>query len=136
MAIDEAFTMSFPHNDPAQLEETSKGFFHHSSGILDGCLMAIDGFGVKCHSPYKSEDLRWKDYHFDEGGFAIIVLAGCDVNARFIFATANHSGSTNDIYAWQDSELHQFLEVEGSLPPKYFFISDEAFINTQQFLSP
>jgi hypothetical protein len=26
MAIDEAFTMNFPHNDPAQLEEMSKGF--------------------------------------------------------------------------------------------------------------
>jgi hypothetical protein len=136
MAINEAFTMSFPHNDPAQLEEMSNGFFDHSGGVLDGCLMAIDGFGVKCRCPYKSEDLRRKDYRFCKGGFAIIVLAGCDVNARFIFATANHSGSTNDIYAWQDSDLYQFLEVEGSLPPKYFFIGDEAFTNTQQFLSP
>jgi hypothetical protein len=82
--------------------------------------LEIDGFWVKCRCPYKSEDLRQKDYHFHKGGFAIIVLAGCNVNARFIFATANHSGSANDIYAWQDSELHQFLEVEGSLPPKYF----------------
>jgi hypothetical protein len=98
--------------------------------------LEIDGFWVKCRCPYKSEDLRQKDYHFHKGGFAIIVLAGCNVNARFIFATANHSGSANDIYAWQDSELHQFLEVEGSLPPKYFFIGDEAFTNTQQFLSP
>jgi hypothetical protein len=120
MAINEAFTMSFPHNDPAQLEEMSNDFFDHSGGILDGCLMAIDGFGVKCRCPYKSEDLRWKDYHFCKGGFAIIVLAGCDVNARFIFATANHSGSTNDIYAWQDSDLYQFLEVEGSRPRNIF----------------
>jgi hypothetical protein len=33
MAIDEAFTMSFPHNDPAQLEEMLKGFFDHSGGV-------------------------------------------------------------------------------------------------------
>jgi hypothetical protein len=63
-------------------------------------------------------------------------LAGCNVNARFIFAAANHSGSTNDIYSWQDSNLYDFLEVEESLPPKYLFISDEAFTNMQQFLSP
>jgi hypothetical protein len=85
VAIDEAFTMSFPHNDPVQLEEMQKGFFDHSGGVLDGCLMAIDGFGVKCHCPYKSEDLRWKDCCFCKGGFAIIVLAGCDVNARLFW---------------------------------------------------
>jgi hypothetical protein len=52
------------------------------------------------------------------------------------FGNRSHSGSTNDIYGWQDSELHQFLEVEGSLPPKYFFIGDEAVTNKQRFLSP
>jgi hypothetical protein len=32
-------------------------------------------------------------------------LAGCDADTRFILATANHSGSTNDIIAWNNSKL-------------------------------
>jgi hypothetical protein len=34
MAINEAFTMGFPHNDPAQLEEMSKGFFDHLQCLI------------------------------------------------------------------------------------------------------
>jgi hypothetical protein len=77
-----------------------------------------------------------KDYQFRKSGFAVIVLAGSDVHGRFICAKAHHSGSTNDIVAWQDSSLCCFLEVEKGLPSKYFFIGDAAFTNTQQFLSP
>ena len=98
--------------------------------------MALDGFGVLTRAPYKSEVDRPKDYRFRKSGFAIIVLAGCDVNARFICASCRHSGSTNDIIAWQDSNLFQMLELDRSLPEKYFFIGDEAFNTTQQFLSP
>ena len=71
-----------------------------------------------------------------KGGSANIVIAGCDIDGRFISAQADHSGSTNDIIAWQNSKLCKWLEVEGGLPPKYFFIGDEAFTNTMQFLSP
>jgi len=50
-----------------------------------------------------------------------LVLAGCDVN---VCASCDHSGSTNDIIAWQDSNLFQMLEVEQLLPNKYFFNGD------------
>jgi hypothetical protein len=86
--------------------------------------------------PYKKEVKSQKDYRFQKGGFAIIAIAGCDVDGRFISAQADHSGSTNDIIAWHNSKLCKWLEVEGGLPPKYFFIGDEAFTNTMQFLSP
>jgi len=98
--------------------------------------LAIDGFGVTVRCPFANDVERRKDYRFRKGGFAIIVLAGCDIDGRFISATARHSGSTNDIIAWHDSQLCYFLEVEKGLPSKYFFIGDEAFTNTNQFLSP
>jgi hypothetical protein len=71
-----------------------------------------------------------------KGGFAIIALAGCDADARFISATANHSGSTNDIVAWNNSKLCKAVEHDKCLPPKYFYIGDKAFMNHNQFLSP
>jgi len=80
--------------------------------------------------------LRPEDYHYRKGGFAIVVLVGCDVKACFICASCNHSGSTNDIIAWHDSKLFYALEVDCQLPPQYFFIVDKAFTNTAQFLSP
>jgi hypothetical protein len=134
--LDEIYRMGFPADDENKLEELSQGFSFHSNGILDGCVLALDGFGVSTRAPYESEVVRQKVYWFSKSGFAIIVLAGCDMNARFICASCIHSGSTNDIVAWQDTLLFQMLEVDKELPEKYFFIGDEAFNTTQQFLSP
>jgi hypothetical protein len=48
------------------------------------------------------------------------MLAGCDIEARFIAASCTHSGSTNDIIAWQDSKIHEMLEINKMLPDKFF----------------
>lgn len=135
-ALDAVFPMGFPVDNADKLEELSKGFCNHSGGILDGCVMALDGFGVSTRCPFKTEVIRPRDYRFRKGGFAIIVLAGCDVDAKFVCASCKHSGSTNDIIAWGDSNLFQMLMIDELLPEKYFFIGDEAFTNTQQFLTP
>jgi len=87
--------MGFPVNDNERLEQLAEGFRNHSGGVMDGCVLALDGLGVIVHCP-----------------------------------------CTNDIVAWNDSELRYFLELTQGLPSKYFFIGDEAFTNTQQFLSP
>ena len=42
-AIDAAFDIGFPVDDPVALEALSQGFTQHSSGILKGCVLAIDG---------------------------------------------------------------------------------------------
>jgi hypothetical protein len=90
--IDQAYSLGLPINDPVKLQKLSDGFYHHSSGILHGCVMAINGFGVATRQPYKTEVNRPKDYRFRKGGFAIIVLAGCDVQAKFICASCTHRG--------------------------------------------
>jgi hypothetical protein len=135
-AIDFAYEMGLPLHDNQKLEELSQGFFEHSGGIFDGCVLAIDGFAVITRQPYDKEVRYKKDYRYRKGGFAVVVLAGCDVKCRFIIASCNHSGSTNDIIAWQHMELFEAVELDKALPPKYFFIGDEAFTNSNQFLSP
>jgi hypothetical protein len=128
--------LGFPAIDNIQLEQLAEGFRQHSGGVMDGCVLALDGFGILVHCPFKDDVERQRDYRFRKGGFAIIVLAGCDVDGRFICAMARHSGSTNDVVALNDSDLCYFLEVTQGLPSKYFFIGDEAFTNTNQFFSP
>jgi hypothetical protein len=45
-AIDVAFHIGSPFDDDFDLETLASGFKQHSSGILKGCVLAIDGFGV------------------------------------------------------------------------------------------
>jgi hypothetical protein len=99
-ALDEIFRMGFPADDESKLEELSQGFSHHSAGILDGCMLALDGFSVSTRAPYESKVVHPKDNCFRKSGFTISVLAGCDVNAHFISASCSFNGSTNDIIAW------------------------------------
>jgi hypothetical protein len=135
-AIDKAYFIGFPIDNLVQLEELSHGFSEHSSGIIEGCVMAIDGFGVQTWQPFDWEVEHPKDYWFCKGGFALIVLAGCDVKAQFVCATCTHSRSTNDIIAWQDCYLFEILDLVKRLPEKYLIIGDNAFNCTAQFLSP
>jgi len=51
----QAYSLGLPMNDPVKLQKLSDGFYHHSSGILDGCVMAINGFGVATRQPYKTK---------------------------------------------------------------------------------
>jgi hypothetical protein len=135
-AIDEAFYIGLPLDDNDKLQELSRGFHEQSNGIFDGLVMVLDRMAVRTRAPFEKEVSKRKDYRFRKGGFAIIALAGCDADARFISATANHSGSTNDIIAWNNSNLCKAVEHDRRLPAKYFFIGDEAFTNSSQLLSP
>lgn len=113
----------------------SDGFGLHSNGIMKGCVMAIDGMAIRTRKPFKSEVENTKTFRCRKGGFAIILMAGADINGRFVMATANHSGSTNDSLAWETTALHNAI-VNGELPSEYFIIGDEAFSCSDQILSP
>jgi hypothetical protein len=98
-AIDAAYHLiGLPFNDPEQLEKLSEGFYLHSCSILDGCIMVIDGFAVRTQQPFEKETPKPKDYRLRKDGFAIIIIAGCDVDARFLMASCSHSGSTNALF--------------------------------------
>jgi hypothetical protein len=86
-ALKMVFLLGFPINDNAKLAELLSGFYNNSGGVLDGRILTLDGFDVCTRCPLKTEAIRPKDYRVDKGGFAIIVLAGCDVNAKFVCAS-------------------------------------------------
>jgi hypothetical protein len=60
-AIDAAFHISLPFDDIDKLESLLNGFYEHSAGILNGCVMALDGFGVSTRQPHDWEVERPKD---------------------------------------------------------------------------
>jgi hypothetical protein len=49
-----AYEMGLPLHDVDKLEEFSQGFSDHSGGILDGCVLAMDGFAVLTRQPFLS----------------------------------------------------------------------------------
>jgi hypothetical protein len=46
-AINKAFPMGFPVNNEERLQQSAAGFREHSGGLLDGCVMAVDGLAVQ-----------------------------------------------------------------------------------------
>ena len=99
-------------------------------------MLAIDGLAVRTRQPFKTEVKNIKSWCCRKGGWALIVMAGCDASGKFVMAIANNSGSTNDNIAWEMSGLYKAIEA-GLLHPRcYFIIGDEAFSNTNELLSP
>jgi hypothetical protein len=102
---------------------------------MDGCVLAIDGLAVRVRQPYKTETKNTRSWRCRKGGFALIVMAGSDVNGKFHMVTADHSGSTNDCIVWENSGLCSAVR-NGELDERFFMIGDEAFSNTNQMCSP
>jgi hypothetical protein len=98
--------------------------------------MAIDGLAIRTRQPLSTEVKNVTSYRCQKGGFAVIVMARADIRGKFLMATANHCGSTNDVVAWNTTKLRNAIEEEDLLDKKYFIIGDEAFTCTEQFLSP
>ena len=134
-AIDTILDLSFSLH-PDDLQKTADGFAKYSNGHMTGCVMAIDGW--VCHTR--------KPKYFEVGGsvssyrnrkqcWGIVCMAGCDASCRFTLFSAQASGGTIDYIAWDFCGLKSVLD-QGELPNQYYFIGDEAFVNTSQILVP
>jgi hypothetical protein len=108
-AIDRLFDIGFPISDINALSDLEKGFAQHSNGAMKGLVTVIDGIAVRVRQPYKHETEKPREFCYRKGGFAIIVMAGADVNGKFTFASCNYSGSTNDSVVWESTALHAAL---------------------------
>ena len=134
-ALNELLVIGFPFHDENALQEMANGFSRFSYGAMTHCVMAIDGWVCRTRQPYLSETKYPMAFRNRKNCFGIVVLAGCDSECRFRMFSCKSSGSTNDILAWEFSDVKAALE-DGALPGQYYFIGDEAFQNADQFLVP
>jgi hypothetical protein len=137
MAIDEAYSigMDFSKENCEKLASEFADINVASSEIFDGVILAIDGWVMVTRQPYASEVDKINAYRNRKGVWGIVVLAGCDARGKFHLFNAMNSGSTNDCTAWDRCRLKEIID-NGALPPQFYFIGDEAFSCTPQFLSP
>ena len=73
-----------------------------------------------------------------KGFYGIVVLAACRANLEFVFFSAKHTGSTNDVVAIDGCEGGRILLGKSpiELPVGYYGIGDEAFICSDTLLTP
>ncbi|CAM9862043.1 unnamed protein product, partial [Ectocarpus fasciculatus] len=75
--------------------------FYSDRGVLWPTIEAIDAiFDIGNVRAYRTR----------KGGFGVVVQAGCDVEGRFLFISANHAGSTNDSLAFDSTALKDAID--------------------------
>ena len=100
------------------------------------------------HKPRKKElgnsvDIR--AYRNRKGCFAMIALAACNSQCKFVFFNCRWTGSTNDAFAIRQCKGGRILmgtslvETDRSskqLPPGFYGVGDDAFVNCNTLLTP
>ena len=107
----------------------------YSHGRMEHCVLAIDGLVCKTRCPTSKEVDFPLAYRNRNGGYGLVCFAGCDAHLKFHMFSCKCSGSTNGVLAWDLSSIKALLD-DNALPLPYYFIGDEAFINTTKFLVP
>lgn len=135
-ALNEALTITFPFDDLESLRQLERGFYETSRGRVRGCVAAGDGVAISCRMPTVQEAGRArKTFMNRKGKFALVVQAFVDSTTRFLFVSANHAGSTHDSVAFAGTSLAAHIE-NGRLPSDFYVIGDEAYVASEQFLTP
>ena len=126
--------IKFPGSE-LEIQQSADAFKSISrSGVIDGCIGALDGILIPCIAPAATQVGKVSGYfsgHYHRMG--INVQACVDANCRFIFLSVAAPGGTNDIAAiWKTGFLN---EVE-KLPIGKYIAADCAYIVTEHILTP
>ena len=129
--------MHFPIDDADALAELELGFRAATRGdFWRGQVGAIDGVHFKMRAPTnKDVDNPMRYYVSRKDTFALLAVAICDVNRRFLWADISHTSTTHDSTAWTATELGQTI-AQGGLPEPYFINGDAAFTLGPSMITP
>ncbi len=122
--------------DRDDLKKSAKEFSVLSKDTMNGCVLAVDGWICKTRMPtFEEVGQSIISYRNRKFCWGILVIAGCDATCKFKLFSARSSGGTHDHVAWGGCQLYNMIS-QNHLPEEYYFIGDEAFVNTNQFLIP
>lgn len=133
--LDKSFEIGFPFHDEVKLRNIASGFAAYSHNKMVHCVLAIDGWVCRTRCPTASEVKYPMSFRNRHDCFGIVVLAGCDSALRFLMFSCVSAGATNDVLAWTFTSMKRLLD-SNALPLPFYFIGDEAFNCTDQFLVP
>jgi hypothetical protein len=115
-----------------EVDANAAGFTKNT--VFTGCVAAIDGLFVKKVAPSATETphvLRYFNGH--KMGYGINLQAACDARCRFVAASMNTPGSTNDYSAYLCSYIAELVEA---LPYGRYVVGDAAYPLSNKMLTP
>jgi hypothetical protein len=129
----DAFDVNLPRMD--ELPSLRAGFKKISySGVMDGCVGALDGYLMRITAPSHSECGNVGAYfsgHYCTYG--VNIQAMCDAYGRFRFFCLAAPGKTNDSVTIKKNSRPAWL---GSLPPGFFIVTDCAYSISEHSIAP
>ena len=109
---------------PAEYFTAASAFKQLSTmGCIENCVGALDGLFVEIKCPSSRDHASAKRFFSgNKVGYGLNVQGVCDARCRFIGASCNTPGGTNDVVAWNLSAM----SIEDILYP-YFIVVDAVF---------
>jgi DDE superfamily endonuclease len=98
--------------------------------VLANCVGALDGILIKTRAPTKKETTRITDFYSGhKKAIGLNAQVICDARKRVLYLSVLCPGKTNDLVAYQSSNLSSLIE---GLPDGYYAVGDNAYVNSNQ----
>ena len=137
IALDEEIcNIEFPINDERKLRSLEEGFASISNGAFRGTVAAGDGVVFRMQRPNKEEvngDVA--SFYTRKGFYAYGMQGFVDSSCRFLSISMKMCSSAHDSTAYIVSDLSNAIKAK-KLPSWAHIVLDEAYLNTEQELSP
>ena len=136
-AINRAFPVTFPIDDPHKLAELETEFREKARCAgWEGQVGSIDGV----HFPMKAPSLKHvKDpmryYVARKAEYALLCIAICNAKKQITYYDVSQAPTTHDSMAWSATKLGVRVKA-GDLPAPYFINGDSAFSLSNSMITP
>jgi hypothetical protein len=118
----------FPFDDYEKLSKLEQEFRAKSTGgIWIGQVMAIDGVHFEQLNPGDAVPNSLKYFVSRKDCCALLCIAGCDAECRFLMIDISQLPTTHDSMAWAATPEGRAIELGGRLHPDFFINGDNAF---------
>lgn len=136
-AVNKRIQIRFPIDNVVELQALSDRFQAHSpQGVWKGCVGCIDGVHFKMLKPPLSDVANPIRYYVArKSHYALLCIAVCDYDRKFLFYSMSMAASTHDSLAWTASSLGARFQ-KGDLPLPYFLNGDNAFSLSNSMIIP
>ena len=136
-AINATLELKFPLHDIERLKELEAGFRAKSRRqVWAGQVGAIDGVHFRMRGPGPGDvPDPLKYYVARKAEYALLCMAICDVERRFLHYDISKGPNTHDSLAWEASKLGVSV-LAGELPSPFFLNGDAAFPLSNSVMCP
>lgn len=136
-AVNQVITITFPMEDTEKLTVLSGEFamMARNPQAWLGQVLAVDGVHFAQKNPGKAVPNPVRYYVNRKDEFALLCIAGCDSQRRFLCYDIDQVPTTHDSLAWALSPVGARVNA-GELPYPFFVNGDSAFVLSNSMIVP